>query len=406
MVVAVILLSKDMDPLARVCAVPVIVRLLRALHNANIRDIVVLNGEYAENIRELIGSGEELGLNIRYNLEGVTAEKFLVLTSRVLVDEKLIEELAKSEPNTIFITKNNGEEILVGALIESGKLNEIKALFENDGEEKVLGDLINVVYVNQIKVYYPHLRRHLNLLAIPVRNDKERKRAAKVLVARTQKGLHIFGSINRYFENAVVRLVCNCSWITPNRVTILSNITAYLMALLFTLQKPFLAIIMGFVTAILDGVDGKLARVRGIGTKLGEIEHSFDMLYEQVIYVAWIYYVYTITNSLWILIMGFIFLVSDTFTRHVYMQFKMSTGKNLLLMSRIDRIIAKIDGRRNMWFFYMLIGILTKPYYGLILMLVHSLATSTVYITRAIYHLRRMDKEEGTKAWLNVIYNK
>lgn len=408
MIEVLIILSRDSRPELKICGVPVIVRIVRALYNAGLRDIIISDGEHLEKIKRIFSNGEKLGLNIRYDLDDIRGDAVIILSSKILIDEKLVEELIKQQPNTLFTIKDNDKEIPVAALIKSEEVSKFIPLFEEQDTmnfRKIAEEYgLNVICIDQIKVYYDYLRRHLELLAIPVRNEKECKEAARVLVSRTQKGLHIFASVNRFFENALVRIFCNHTWITPNRVTILSNITAYLTALLFILQRPYLAIIMGFITAILDGTDGKLARVRGILTKLGKIEHSFDMLFEQIIYVSWIYYVYTVTNSLLTLILGLVFLVSDSFTRHIYMQFRISTGKNLLLMSRIDRIIAKIDGRRNMWFLYMLIGIITYPFYGLILMLIHSIATSTVYAIRAIYHLRRIDIEQGTKSWMDIIY--
>ena len=401
---AVILIRSN--PLRKLCAVPIIVRLIRALYEAGLRRIILWGEKFIEEIKSLIHDGETLGLEVRYEISSQNCMNYIVISTDFLVDKELIKELLKQDVNTIFFKEINGNRLFVAGILQPDMLNQVlKYLKETiilpKDENYFEAKMINI---EGLRVYYRSLRRELELLALPIISDEDLKNAAKVLIRRTQKGLHFTSSINKYPENAFLRLFCNIRRITPNKVTIISNITAYLVAILFILGKPIYAMIFAFLTSILDGVDGKLARVRGIGTRLGEIEHSFDMLYEQIIYVAWIYYVYTTMPLLNVLFIGFLFLVSDTFTRHVYMQFKMSTGKNLLLMSKFDRMMAKIDGRRNVWFIYMLIGILTIPFYGLLLMLFHSIATSTIYVVRAIYHLKRMDLAEKTVEWLKLIY--
>jgi len=41
-----------------------------------------------------------------------------------------------------------------------------------------------------------------------------------------------------------------------------------------------LGALLTFAVGIVDGLDGKLARIRGCPTKLGLMEHPFDILYE------------------------------------------------------------------------------------------------------------------------------
>ena len=223
-------------------------------------------------------------------------------------------------------------------------------------------------------------------------------------IQQLQKGKHLMSKLHKPIEDFIVYLLYDLEFIGADHISIITYILAFIVVYFFLQAKVCYALVLALIVGILDGVDGKIARLRGKKTYIGKIEHSFDMLYEQIIYVSWIYYVYTTIPTISVILIGIIFLVSDAFTRHVYMQFKIATGKNLLLMSKLDRKIAKIDGRRNVWFIYMLIGVVIQPIWGLILMLIHSLLTSIVYVVRAIQHLRGIDIREGMEKWQEMIY--
>lgn len=402
MVQVIIVVNNIIDPFQRICGVPIIIRLLREIYTAGIRDVVIVGEAQARKLSILIQHGAKIGLSITNKLDDISSDLTIIIPSNIVLDEMLIRQLLKSDPGTFFVVERNNEIAVVAGLIGKRDIGRVFDIITNRNLDNLKG--FKIINIDDLVVYYPRLRRKLKVLAVPIMDKKDIKKASRTIVSRTQKGLHITSEINRIFENALTYALCRFTWVTPNRITILANILGFLTAFLFLTQKPILAIIVAFITAIIDGVDGKMARVRGIGTRLGEIEHSFDMLYEQVIYISWIYFVYTVYNDLTFLFLGFIFLLSDTFTRHVYMQFKMSTGKNMLLMSKLDRFIAKIDGRRNVWFFYMLIGIIIEPVIGLYLMLIHSIITSIVYAIRAMQHLSKMDRDEGTKEWLELVY--
>ncbi|MHA2316095.1 MAG: CDP-alcohol phosphatidyltransferase family protein, partial [Candidatus Hermodarchaeia archaeon] len=111
------------------------------------------------------------------------------------------------------------------------------------------------------------LSRAKRLLA----EHSQKKRGASDLVAYY---------INRPLENAILYRVSDWLFITPNRLTIATNVLAWFVTYLFFAGHLALASILTFVVGVLDGLDGKLARIRGQETQLGRMEHPFDMLYE------------------------------------------------------------------------------------------------------------------------------
>ena len=55
---------------------------------------------------------------------------------------------------------------------------------------------------------------------------------------------------------------------------------AYAVTALFASGHLLLASGLSFVAGLMDGFDGKLARVKGMTTRVGAMEHSFDLLFE------------------------------------------------------------------------------------------------------------------------------
>lgn len=147
-----------------------------------------------------------------------------------------------------------------------------------------------------------------------------------------------------------------------------------------------------------------MARARGILTKLGHIEHSFDMLYEQIWYASFAIGLYLSGYGLIALLLGIAFLLSDSFVRHCYMQFRITTGRPLKTYSNFDLLFARIDGRRNVYLIYMMLfSWLIEAIYALYAMLIHSAITAIVYVIRSIKHMRAIDEKEGNQGFLKIM---
>jgi len=221
--------------------------------------------------------------------------------------------------------------------------------------------------------------------------------ARRALVRWAQKGVHFTSVLNAPLENALVRLLGDCRAVTPNRVTLAVNALSLLAALLFA-QGWFLpAAALSYLLGILDGVDGKLARVRGILTKFGHLEHSLDALYEQALYASFALGLALHGYGLLAAALGMALLVVDCFVRHVYNQFALTAGKPLKHYTPFDRAFAFVDGRRNAYLIYAVaFSAAGHPLLALLAALAHASLTATVYFVRATRHLRELDEREGT----------
>ncbi|MHA1156458.1 MAG: CDP-alcohol phosphatidyltransferase family protein [Candidatus Heimdallarchaeota archaeon] len=298
--------------------------------------------------------------------------------------------------------------------VVSGIVDSIK----NNEQIKTITDLMvlcqkiqpKIISLSSIPTYNPSMRRKVPIYYFVVKEAKDFREVKWSLVKLTQKGTLDFIAwyFNRPLENLTLYLIANGPF-TPNHITLFVNIIAFIVAgcfiaapylvtnhLMLSKVLPWLAFIGLIIVNILDGVDGKLARIRDKLTLLGHLEHSFDQLYEQTVYFAAMWYCLNITSQNlipWIFLI-IAFLIIDTFSRHVSMQYYIVMKISLADSGRLDRIFRRIDGRRNTYTIHFLMFLLIPwKQYLIISMLVHATITGIIYATRAIYHLNRADKE-------------
>jgi len=117
--------------------------------------------------------------------------------------------------------------------------------------------------------------------------------------------------------------------ITPNRMSVITSLVAYVVSGLFLLGWLWPAVLLTFEVYVLDGEDGKLARAKARVSRLGQLEHSFDLLYEQSWYIAYAWAAYRLWPSLTVMAVGFTMLLCDSFARHIFTQFSQVMGISL-----------------------------------------------------------------------------
>jgi hypothetical protein len=237
------------------------------------------------------------------------------------------------------------------------------------------------------------MRRKLPIYYFVVRQAKDLREVKWSLVKLTQKGTLDFIAwyFNRPLENLVVYLIANGPF-TPNHITLFVNILAFIVAGCF-IVSPYIITNHLMLSKALPW----LAFIILIGlTLLGHLEHSFDQLYEQTVYFAAMWYCLNITQQNlipWIFLI-IAFLIMDTFSRHVSMQYYIVMKISLADSGRFDRFFRRIDGRRNTYTLHFLIFLIIPwKQYLIVSMLVHAAITGIIYAIRAIYHLNRADKE-------------
>jgi len=202
--------------------------------------------------------------------------------------------------------------------------------------------------------------------------------------------------VHRPLENRIVCRLLNTK-ITPNQLTILTNAVAYCVTALFFLGFLLPGSILSFVVGLMDGLDGKLARARGKTTKLGTMEHAFDLLFEFSWLAALALFLFNSTRDALPLVLCLFSVVFIAFYRYCYDLFSRAMKKSLDNYGRFERLFRRVAGRRNLYNIHILAWILLgRPLYSLITILIHSALTAVVYAYRVGKHLHAADRLESS----------
>ncbi len=406
--------------LLKLCGVPLIKRLLYTLRAADLRDVIIVTGPGGHTLKEVVGGGQDLGMCITYvedlpQLGRMLNEAFLVVEGDYVLDERILKKLAQGEGMAIAYDSRAKGGIQVA--VEGGR---VRALCHSEGDGAYVGAsrcapevppilkghnwtafLAEVVHssdfaaldVASIEPYVAEIRRELPPLWFRIESQDDLDRGKRMLVEGAQKRtLDVLAwYFNRPIENWIIYHIADLP-ITPNLMSVLTYLVAFSVTFLLFSGQLLPASLLAFVVNVMDGLDGKLARVKGMATKLGQLEHSFDLLYEQSWYIALAWAVHGLRGDLLPLALGFAALLFDSFARHISMQFRQVMGVALADYAPFDRLFRRFDGRRNIYTIYILLAtIFGVPLYALLAIAVHALLTSVVYAFRAAKHLRHAD---------------
>jgi len=413
-------------PLLQVAGMPLIGRILRGLEEAGVRNVWIAVGYKGDILRQQIGENYA-GLKIRYiNVEhwekgnlysllaaqGVLHQNFILCMGDHVFDPEIPKRLIDSKFESaivLAIDKVPEEDTKVlergGTILEIGKkINESNVAIDTgfffcspkvfeyadqavkEGASE-LADCVRIAGQNgdaQVVDVSGHLwadvdtKQDFDRAKRLIVEDSQKKRGASDFVA------HYF---NRPIENAILYYISDWLFITPNRLTIATNVLAWFITYLFLFGHLGLGSLLTFVVGIMDGLDGKLARIRWCPTKLGLMEHPFDMLYEFSWLIAIALFL-SQSQGLLPLILVSISITFIAFYRFCYDQFGTAMGVSLDAYGQFERSFRRVAGRRNIYNVYILIGVLLEvPLYSLIAILFHSALTAAVYAFRATLHL-------------------
>lgn len=414
------------------CGIPLVRRHLYTLRNLGWRQILILTDPGQRSHLEVaVGDPEKLGVCVSYlEVDGqggvplpelaALEEDLLLIEGHYLVEQRVLSALVdQGNPALAFDSSPPWSEGLSLAV----RQGRVAAVGERAGiglyagalflPHEVLDQLaeghlplaillrlqrlaeleLAALDVGQLDLYLTDVRRQARPLWCRVASQEEAERCREALLGEAQKRTLdvVAWHINRPLENQVTRRIAD--WpITPNQMSGIVSLIAVTATGLFLAGWLLPASLLTLVVNVLDGVDGKLARVKGLATKLGYLEHSFDQLYEQSWYIAFAWVVFLRRGDVWPLFLGFLALLFDSFARHVSMQFRQVMGVSLADYTPFDRLFRRFDGRRNIYTYYMLLSILLRrPFYALAAMALHAVVTGTVYVVRAARHLHAAD---------------
>ena len=92
--------------------------------------------------------------------------------------------------------------------------------------------------------------------------------------------------LNRPFSNIITHLLLDTN-VTPNQISVFTSLISFLIFLSYAYGDFVLGGLLTQIVSIIDGVDGEIARVKNMRSRLGEVLDSvFDRLAEVLICVG------------------------------------------------------------------------------------------------------------------------
>jgi len=231
-----------------------------------------------------------------------------------------------------------------------------------DGLAAALSDTakIELLDVETLSRHNFSLRRYVRPNWIKVTSAKDFEAAKVTLIGGAQKGSLDLPAerIHAPLENAAINWLSETR-ATPNQVTLVTNIAAWLITGAILSGFLWWGMFAAAAVCIMDGLDGKLARVKLMTSKLGEFEHIFDMLFE---YSWWLSLGWVIggqsVNSFYF-VAGLVLVVVSFVDHLIAVVFWFGLGRRYQRtidnFTPFDLGFRKIAGRRNIYVWMLLL---------------------------------------------------
>jgi phosphatidylglycerophosphate synthase len=425
----VAILADAPGALVELCGVSMLERLLRALQRVGVAETVIVSSTADELAKEL-AKPSRFRAEIAWTLQprppgpvpieqihgaGPEGELLLVLPGDAVWDERLLRLLlSRSESATLvdsapppsleaFVNRMSptprgrlaGAAVLRPAWMsrESGPLHEILAREVDSGRLPVLD-------VAEQPSYSLTMRRELRPLWIPAPQPAQRKQAERLILDSAQKGsLDLPAWVHGPIETAIVARLCKTS-ITPNQVTAFCNVVAWAVVPLFATGHLVWGTALALAVGVLDGLDGKQARVKVETTEAGKLEHWLDTFYELAWLLALAYH-FQRSGELpgaWLYLL--LFLAAEGVDGLAKLSIIRRYGRLIDELGPLDRAIRFFGGRRNVYIWILAVGVLLgAPAKSFVVMVWWEAATAIIHVARAIWAIwiRPFDFSGGTR---------
>ena len=382
-----ILVADAPDALTELCGVNLVERLLRILQRLGFRHAIVfsstpeiIGAELAkrswarEELTVQLVSSAMTPLTVQLLLEQ-TAERFLIVPANIYCDARLLAALCAKNSSAALVDSNPPEfaRSLIRnpcgpVLITRDFLFTLSptAPFLNELIRKIDHGQIDVVDTAEIDDYIVAMRRHARPVCFRAPLEQDRRLAERIILISAQKGtLDLPAYLHAPIETRIIALLCKTR-ITPNQITIAGLIIGGSATVAFVTGRIGLGILAALIFGIVDGLDGKQARVKIETTERGKWEHHLDYLIENSWWAAIAFHLWQsaqFPNAFYLLAL---LIGSHLLDEFVKRRAKMTTGRLLDDVAPFDRAFRLIAARRNVYIWVLaggsLLGAFPKSY--------------------------------------------
>ena len=411
-----VILAQGSGPLVELCGITVLERLLRTLDRLGLRHATI-RGDLPEAITRDLARGSS---RVRPRLRVAVAPRRGPALLRELVpdaDAALLVVAAGAVYDSRLLAAVLSAPELPATLVDSSRQDHSCSLrFEPDpracgaaacallvadacwlagegtlAEALASGLASGRVHPVDLVGLDPHitaLRRSLRPFWFPAPSPSERHAAEQLLLRAAQKGVLDFPAIlHAPIENFLVSRLWHTP-ITPNQLTLLTTLVAWGVTALFAAGRLGWGVLGALLVGVLDGLDGKLARVKVETSQFGELEHLLDFLYE----FSWwavlaMHFHRTAQVPAAFLLLGLL-LAADLVERGVRRRVKRTTGRDLDTIAPVDRLLRLVGGRRNIYVWILGAGVLLgRAGESYVVLCLWGAVTAALHLTRAAWIL-------------------
>ncbi len=407
---ACLILADSPGALIELCGVTVLERLLRTLQRCGYTRAIILSS-----MPEVVALPPRDGLTINIHrrpagqvtLEQIVeawpdpSQNLLTVAGDRVFDDRLLRALTAAQDSVVLVDScvASHVEICAAAVLSYSWATTHAGPLEGAIAQAVQERAIALLDVDEQPVYSTTLRRELRPFWFPAPAPQDKKGAERILLNAAQKGSQDLPAlVHAPIETFLVRLLCKTP-ITPNQLTIFCNIVAWLVTWCFATGALVWGTALALLVGVLDGLDGKQARVKVETSEAGKLEHWFDALFEFSWWFALAYYLRKSGQ----LPNAFSYLLLLLLAEGVDLAAKGSilfTYKKLIdELSSFDRVVRLFGGRRNIYVWILATGLLLgAPAKAFIVIAWWEVVTAAVHVPRAILAiLFRQAKPEGNE---------
>ena len=401
--------------LTHVCGISLLERMLRILERVDISGATIISASadaIQAHLAEPSWARAGIALQVAASrgpvvrpasiLDAGKTGSILLLDAGVHLDARLIESLRPRDMTTLLIDSapppfGRVAQTAVGYVCGAAMLEE-RWLRSCDPMRPLFEQLVEAAGKQQISridvgtqpTYLPNLRRDIRPLWFPAPATEDVSVAERLLLRAAQNGtLDLPAIVHGPIETWIIARLCKTQ-ITPMQITLFTAAVSAVATVCFAFGQLAAGVVIALAVGILDGLDGKQARVKVETTALGKREHALDYVLELSWWTALAYHLASTgalpnAYALLLLLVG-----SDLVDRYAKRIAKQLTGRNLDDVAPIDRFVRLIGGRRNIYVWMLAIGLaLGAAEKAFALLCYWGAGTAAVHMLRAIWIARQ-----------------
>jgi phosphatidylglycerophosphate synthase len=372
-----ILIADAPGALTELCGVNLLERLLRILQRLGFRRAIVFSSTpdiIGADLAKRSWAREELTIQLVSTalkpvtvqlLLDQTAERFLIVPANIYCDPRLLAVLCANNSSVGLVDSNppGFARTLVRNPCGPALITR-EYLFALPSAAPLLSELtknidhakIGVVDVAKQDDYIVAMRRHVRPFCFFAPPEQHRRLAERIILDSAQKGtLDLPAYVHAPIETALISMLCKTP-ITPNQITIAGLIIGCSATAAFVTGHIGLGILAALIFGVVDGLDGKQARVKIETTERGKWEHHFDYLIENSWWAAIAFYLWRsdqFSNAFYFL--GLL-IASHLLDESAKRSAKITKGRLLDDMTPFDRAFRLIAARRNIYVWILAFG--------------------------------------------------